>query len=59
MLSVEFLGPVTNMKSFPDLFSLLKDLQLTKYYHIFENHEIDLSTFWLLSDDDLQEIGIQ
>lgn len=41
------------------LFSLFEELQLTKYYHVFEKHEIDLSTFWLLTDNNLKEIGIQ
>lgn len=43
----------------PDLASLLKELELSKYIHVFEKNGIDLNTFWLLSDDDLKEIGIQ
>ncbi|GIX98178.1 ankyrin repeat and SAM domain-containing protein 3 [Caerostris extrusa] len=38
---------------------LLTELKLSKYYYIFENHGIDLDMFWLLTEEDLKEIGIQ
>ncbi|GFT02028.1 ankyrin repeat and SAM domain-containing protein 3 [Nephila pilipes] len=42
-----------------DLQTLLMELELSKYYYIFENHGIDIDMFWLLSEDDLKEIGIK
>ncbi|GBN06922.1 Ankyrin repeat and SAM domain-containing protein 3 [Araneus ventricosus] len=42
-----------------DLQKLLNELKLSKYYYVFENHGIDIDMFWLLTEDDLKEIGIQ
>ncbi|GFR05815.1 ankyrin repeat and SAM domain-containing protein 3 [Trichonephila clavata] len=42
-----------------DLQTLLMQLELSKYYYIFENHGIDIDMFWLLTEEDLKEIGIQ
>ncbi|GFV94511.1 ankyrin repeat and SAM domain-containing protein 3 [Trichonephila clavipes] len=42
-----------------DLHTLLMQLELSKYYYIFENHGIDIDMFWLLTEEDLKEIGIQ
>ncbi|KAG8201042.1 hypothetical protein JTE90_002717 [Oedothorax gibbosus] len=42
-----------------DLQMLLDELNLTKYYYVFENHGIDINMFFMLTEDDLKEIGIQ
>ncbi|XP_054712645.1 ankyrin repeat and SAM domain-containing protein 3-like [Uloborus diversus] len=42
-----------------DLQTFLQNLQLSKYYHYFEKQGIDLSSFWMLTEEDLITIGIQ
>ncbi|XP_055946829.1 ankyrin repeat and SAM domain-containing protein 3-like [Argiope bruennichi] len=42
-----------------DLQKLLNEMKLSKYYYVFENHGIDIDMFWLLTEEDLKEIGIQ
>ncbi|XP_023215272.1 protein bicaudal C homolog 1-like isoform X1 [Centruroides sculpturatus] len=41
------------------LSSLLERLDLSKYYHVFEDQDIDLDTFLTLTDKDLKDIGIK
>lgn len=42
----------------PDLPSMLTSLGLDRYIAVFNQHEIDLTTFGTLTDQDLMEIGI-
>lgn len=42
----------------PDLPSMLSSLGLDRYIGVFNQHEIDLTTFGTLTDQDLMEIGI-
>lgn len=42
----------------PDLPSMLTSLGLDRYIGVFNQHEIDLTTFGTLTDQDLMEIGI-
>lgn len=42
----------------PDLPSMLTSLGLERYIGVFNQHEIDLTTFGTLTDQDLMEIGI-
>ncbi|KFM80762.1 Ankyrin repeat and SAM domain-containing protein 3, partial [Stegodyphus mimosarum] len=44
--------------SVSDLHTFLNEIQLSKYYHVFEMHDIDLDTFLTLTEEDLMEIGI-
>lgn len=49
----------TDQSSQTDLQKLLAELKLSKYYYVFENHGIDLNMFFMLTEDNLKEIGIQ
>lgn len=51
------LNRVTN-SDWPDLPSMLTSLGLDRYIGVFNQHEIDLTTFRTLTDQDLMEIGI-
>ncbi|XP_054721747.1 ankyrin repeat, SAM and basic leucine zipper domain-containing protein 1-like [Uloborus diversus] len=42
-----------------DLQTFLQNLQLSKYYHYFEKQGIDLSSFWMLTEEELKAIGIE
>lgn len=42
----------------PDLTSMLSSVGLEKYIGLFTKHEIDLSTFPSLTDNDLIELGV-
>ncbi|KAB0796661.1 hypothetical protein PPYR_10722 [Photinus pyralis] len=42
----------------PDLISLLTSIRLEKYVGLFTSHEIDLTTFLSLTDQDLIELGV-
>ncbi|KAK5641945.1 hypothetical protein RI129_010492 [Pyrocoelia pectoralis] len=42
----------------PDLISLLTSIRLEKYVGLFASHEIDLTTFLSLTDQDLIELGV-
>lgn len=55
--SSHILNRVTT-SDWPDLTTMLTSLGLERYLAIFNRHEIDLTTFTTLTDQDLIEIGI-
>lgn len=50
--------PVSKQCRYEQLYKLLSDIGLDKYINLFQEHEIDISTFASLSEADLVEIGI-
>lgn len=42
-----------------DLETLLQQLDLSKYFHVFQDQDVDLAVFLSLTDNDLKEIGIK
>lgn len=42
----------------PDLATMLTSMGLEKYIGLFVSHEIDLTTFPSLTDQDLMELGV-
>lgn len=51
--------PFLTISPASDLKSLLEKIGLSKYYHVFEEQDIDLPIFLTLTDEDLKEIGIK
>ncbi|KAK9505694.1 hypothetical protein O3M35_009686 [Rhynocoris fuscipes] len=56
-LSQATISSVTALNS-QDIYTILASVGLEKYNHLFKNHEIDMSTFRTLTENDLKEIGI-
>lgn len=52
-------GGRTVVYPFSDLQSLLKELNLSKYFPVFEEQDVDLRVFLTLTDSDLKEVGIK
>ncbi|KAF5301419.1 hypothetical protein FQA39_LY02148 [Lamprigera yunnana] len=54
---IDVINKITN-SAWPDLTSLLNSTGLEKYAGLFASHEIDLTTFPSLTDQDLNELGV-